>query len=83
MNFLPWSLISWFICIRSGFPGSSEVKNPPTNAGDAFHSRVGKIPWRREWKPTLVFLPGKIPWTEEPGQLQFMGSQKSRTRLSN
>ena len=24
-----------------------------------FHSRVGKIPWRRNWKPTLVFLPGK------------------------
>ena len=24
----------------------------------------------------------EIPWTEEPGRLQFMGSQKSRTRLS-
>ena len=27
-------------------------------------------------------LAWKIPWTEEPGRLQFMGSQ-SRTRLSN
>ena len=25
-------------------------------AGDAW---VGKIPWRRKWQPTLVFLPGK------------------------
>ena len=25
----------------------------------------------------------KIPWTEEPGRLQSMGSQKSWTRLSN
>ena len=83
MNFLPWSLISWFTCIRSGFPGSSEIKNPPTNAGDAFHPRVGKIPWRREWQPTLVFLPGKIALTEERGQLQFMGSQTSRTWLIN
>ena len=24
-----------------------------------------------------------IPWTEEPGGLQSMGSQKSQTRLSN
>ena len=24
-----------------------------------------------------------IPWTEEPGEIQFMGSQKSRTRLSD
>jgi len=21
--------------------------------------RVGKIPWRRKWQPTAVFLPGK------------------------
>ena len=24
-----------------------------------------------------------IPWTEEPGGLQSMGSQKSRTRLND
>ena len=23
-----------------------------------FHAWVGKIPWRREWQPTPVFLPG-------------------------
>ena len=28
-----------------------------------FHPWVRKIPWRRKWQPTLVFLPGKIPWT--------------------
>ena len=28
-------------------------------------------------------LAWKIPWTEEPGGLQFMGSQKSWTRLCN
>ena len=25
-----------------------------------FDSWVGKISWRREWKPTLVFLPGEF-----------------------
>ena len=28
---------------------------------------VRKIPWKRKWQPILIFLPGKIPWTEEPG----------------
>ena len=34
-----------------------------------FDSWVGKIPWRREWLPTPVLLPGEFPWTEEPGRL--------------
>ena len=25
-----------------------------------FHPWVGKIPWRRKWQPTPVFLPGKF-----------------------
>ena len=35
-----------------------------------FDPWVGKIPWRRKWQPTPVFLLGKIPWTEEPGGLR-------------
>ena len=37
---------------------------------------IGKIPARRKWQPTPVFLPGKIPWTEEPSELQSRGSQR-------
>ena len=33
-------------------------------------------PWRRAWQPTPVFLPGESPWTEEPGGLESMGSQR-------
>ena len=46
-----------------GFPGGSVVKNPPASAGDI--RNVGltpgskKMPWRRKWQPTPVFLPGK------------------------
>ena len=40
------------------------VKNIPVNAGDpgvvGSIPWVGKIPWRRKWQPTLVFLPGKF-----------------------
>ena len=46
-----------------GFPADSVVENLPTNAGDIkscrFDPWVGKIPWRREWQPTAVFLPEK------------------------
>ena len=43
-----------------------------------FSPWVGKIPWRRAWQPTPVFLPGESPWAEEPGRLQPMGSQRIR-----
>ena len=66
--------------VMGGFPGGSGVKNPPAYAGDA--RDVGLIPgsgkslWSRKWQPIPVFLPGKsIPWTEELGGLQSMGSK--------
>ena len=45
-----------------------------------FNPWVEKIPWRRAWQVTPVFLPGESPRTE-PGGLQSMGSQ-SWTQLS-
>ena len=30
------------------------------------------------WQPTLVFLPGESPWTEEPGWLQSIGCRVGR-----
>ena len=42
------------------FPGGSEVKAFACKAGDPrFNPWVGKIPWRRKWQPTPVFLPGE------------------------
>ena len=41
-----------------------------------FNRWMRKIPWRRKWQPTPVFLSGKILWTLEPGRLWFMGSQR-------
>ena len=38
-------------------PGGSDGTESVRNAGDPrFNPWVGKIPWRREWQPTLVFL---------------------------
>ena len=40
------------------------VKNLPANAGDIRNvgstPRFRKIPWRRAWQPTPVFLPGEF-----------------------
>ena len=36
---------------------------------------VGKIPWRRKWQPIPV-IAWEIPWIEEPGGLQSMGSNR-------
>ena len=33
------------------------VKNLPVMQEIRFDTWVGKIPWRREWQPTPVFLP--------------------------
>ena len=43
-----------------------------------FHPWVGKIPWRREWQPTPVFLPGEFHGQRSlgPGRLQSMGVHK-------
>ena len=43
-----------------------------------FDPWVRKIPWRRAWQPTPVFLPGESPWTKQLTGLQSMGSQRVR-----
>ena len=45
-----------------------------------FHHWVWTIPWRRAWQPNILILDWRIPWIEEPGRLQSMGSQ-SKTWL--
>ena len=44
------------------------------NAGDpGVHPWVDKIPWRRKWQPTSIFLPGK---SHGQRRVQSMGSQR-------
>ena len=63
--------------LTSGFPGGSDSKESACNAGDpGFDPWMGKIPWRRTWQTTPVFLPGESPWTEVAGGLESMGLQR-------
>ena len=52
------------------------IKNLLAKGETGFNPWVGKISWRRTWQFTPVSLPGESPWTEEPGQIQSMGSQR-------
>ena len=61
--------------LQDGFCGGSAVTILPADAGD-----VSLIPGEGNGNPLLAW---EIPWTEKPGRLQSMGSQKSWTQLSN
>ena len=60
-------------------PGGTVVKNPPATVGDA--RDVGSVsgredPLEEELATHSSVLASEIPWTEEPGGLQPMGSQR-------
>ena len=59
------------------FPGASVGRVCLQCKRPRFHTWMGRIPWRRKWPPTPVFLLGESHGqTEEPGGLQSMGSQR-------
>ena len=35
------------------------VRNPSANAREVKRHGFGKMPWRRTWQPTPIFLPGE------------------------
>ena len=54
---------------RVGFPGGASGKEPSCQCGRCgFDPCIGKIPWRKAWQPTSVFLPG-----ESHGQRSLVG----------
>ena len=53
-----WGFLT-FSCFM-GFPGGSDSKESACQGRKpAFDPWIRKIPWRREWLPTPVFLPGE------------------------
>ena len=45
---------------NQGFSGGSDNKDSACKAGElGFDPWIRKIPWRRKWLPTPVFLPGE------------------------
>ena len=56
--------------------GATVVKNLPANAGDMSSIPGQEDPLEEEMTTHSSVLAWEIPWTEEPGGLQSMGSQR-------
>ena len=54
------------------------VKSLPAMLETRLLSLGWEDPLEEGMQPTPVFLPGKSPWTDEPGRLQSMGLQRLR-----
>ena len=70
------------VSTASGFPVVSGVKNPLANTGDV-EPRVQSLgqedPLEKKVATHSSILAWEMSWTEEPGRLWSMGSQKSQT----
>ena len=89
-----WPQVSYTYCQASSqisihisrymvFPGGSEVKSPPT-IQETWVQSLGRVDPLEKETPTHASIPAReILWTEEPGGLQSMGSQKSWILLSD
>ena len=62
-----------------GFSGGSVVKNLPAMQEAWVRSLGQEDPLEEEMVTHSSIFAWEIPWTEEPGGLQFVGLQKSDT----
>ena len=64
------------MALLEGFPGGSDSKESACNAGDPGSIPGQEDPWEKKMATHSSILAWRIPWTEEPGGLQSMGSQR-------
>ena len=70
--------LGWGAGVPQGFPGGSVIKKPPANTGDARgtgSTPASEGPLEGEMATHSSVLAWRIPWTEESGGLQSLGSQ--------
>ena len=71
------------LLLAQGFPGGLVIKNPPAMP-ETQETQVRSLGWENSLEEGMAthssILAWEIPWTEEPGGLQSMGSQ-SLTQL--
>ena len=54
--------VGWWLPGTGASQAAPVVKNPPCQyRRRRLDPWVGKIPWKRKWQPTPVFLPGASP----------------------
>ena len=66
------------LLLAQGFPGGLVIKNPPAMP-ETQETQVRSLGWENSLEEGMAthssILAWEIPWTEEPGGLQSMGSQ--------
>ena len=62
--------------VTKGFHGGSVVENLPAMQDTRVQSLGWEDPLKKEMATHFSILAWRIPWTEEPGRLQSMGSQR-------
>ena len=75
MSSKPLKAIS-YVTTFWGFPGGSAVKNLPSMQKMQVRPLGWEYPLEKEMTIHSSILAWEIPWTEEPGELQSMGSQR-------
>ena len=65
-----WNLVLILGIQPAGKESACQCRRP------GFDPWVGKIPWRRKWQPTPVFLPGESHGQRSLAGLQSMGWQR-------
>ena len=63
---------------KCGFPGGLVVKNLPAIQETRVRTLGQEDPLEKEMATHSSILAGKIPWTEEPGELWSTGSHRVR-----
>ena len=64
------------LLVAHHFPGGSDGKASAYSTGDRVCSLDQEDPLEKETETHSSTFAWKIPWTEEPGRLQSMGSQR-------
>ena len=76
-------MLIWSRLSHSDLSVAQTVKNLPAMQKTWAKSLGQENSLEKEMATHFSFLAWEIPWTEEPGGLQAMGSQRSRTRLGD
>ena len=75
-------LSDWTGLSGPGSPAGSVAKNPPANTGDRVQSLGQEDPLEEHMATPSSVLAWRIPRTEEPSELQSVGSQRVRHDLA-
>ena len=80
----PSLIVTWH---KLGFPGRASGKEPASRCREfkshGFYPSVAKIPCRRKWHPTPIFLPGKFHGQRSLVDYRPYSVPESQTWLSN